>query len=197
MLALAAGAIGCRQQMQPLPELEGGVELALRRGSSWSTLKVRPPLVVGPRVTLEIKQKMVSGSIDGRAVRLQIEEDGVKGTGPSGSVAVDISGSPDQMLIEGTWNGGRVHFDITADSFKGSLPIFQARTLSSVYYCQYVLDRTDKDGARIGTSICEGMPEETRLEVPRQVQGWLTRQELAVVLLALLSSPPFTRFEGG
>jgi hypothetical protein len=196
-LALTAGALGCRAQMQPLPDLEGGVELALRRGGAWSTITVRPPHVIGPRVTLEINKKEITGTIDGQGLKLTLEAGGFKGHGPNGPVAVDVDGNADQLVIEGTWNGGRVHFDITLDHVKGSLPLLQGRRFSQDFYCQYVLDHKEADGARLGTSICNGLPEDTRLEVPSRVQGWLTREELAVVLLALFSSPPFSNAEVG
>jgi hypothetical protein len=73
-----------------------------------------------------------------------------------------------------------VTFKITNDSFKGTIPVrrsapprgrLHAPSPRSVRVtsCQYVLDRVAADGAREGTSICGGMPEETRLEIPRQV----------------------------
>jgi hypothetical protein len=190
---LATG--GCRQQLQPLRETEGGIEVGLRRGAAWSTLTVKPPYVIGPRVTLHLTKDVFTGSIDGMPVNLKVEPDGIEGRGPSGQVSIDIDDSADKLVIEGSWNGQRAHFEITTDTLKGSLAIRRGRTLSSASYCQYVLDRVEADGSRAGTSICGGLPEETRLEVPRPVVGWLTRSELVVVLLALLSSPPFTSME--
>jgi hypothetical protein len=79
-----------------------------------------------------------------------------------------------------------VHFEITPDSLRGTI------TGGSLGSCQYVLDHTDGDGARIGTSICSFMPQETRLEFPSAVDRWLGRGETVAVLLALLSSAPPT-----
>jgi hypothetical protein len=187
-------AVGCKT-MEPLPEVAGGVEVGLRRGAAWSTLSIKPPYVIGPRVNLHLKKDLFTGSIDGRPVNLHVESDGIQGTGPVGPVAIDITDGPDKLVFEGSWNGQRAHFEVTPDSLRGSLPIFAGRAVSSAFYCQYVLDRVTADGARVGTSICNGLPEETRLEVPRPVLGWLTRPELVVVLLALFSSPPFTSLE--
>jgi hypothetical protein len=206
-----------------MPELEGGAEMALRRGAAWSTLKVRPPYAIGPRVNLHfLKQGQVSGRIDSGgdrpedraagAVSLTIDEQGIQGTGPFGAVAVDVEEGPETLTFEGTWNDSRVNFKITNDSFKGTIPIrrfdirrldrddrsrpFPLDTVGGVTTCQYVLDHTNPDGAREGTSICNGMPEQTRLEIPRQVHAFLTRKELVVVLLALLSTPPSSSLEG-
>jgi hypothetical protein len=205
LIALVAGAAGCRA-VEPLPELRGGAELALRRGSSWSTLKVQPPYAIGPRVNLHFNHGKVSGQIDAGvvmdsrigAVSLTINEDGIEGTGPYGAVAVDIEERPNTLNFDGTWNGSRVNFVITADSLKGTIPIRRfgaSSSVAGVSSCQYVLDRVAADGAREGTSICNGLPEETRLEVPRVVEAWLTRKEMVVVLLALLSTPPQTSLE--
>jgi hypothetical protein len=203
LVVLSATLLGCGGPNHGgLPELEGGAEMALRRGAAWSTVKVRPPYAIGPRVNLHFfKKGMVSGNLDsgpmmdGRigAISLSINEDGIQGEGPYGAVAVDVEESPDTLNFEGTWNGSRVTFTITTTSLKGTIPIRRtgrSDTIAGVTSCQYVLDRVSSDGAREGTSICSGMPEETRLEIPRQVDAWLTRKELVVVLLALLSTPP-------
>ena len=206
IVLLTASVVGCRGAMEPLPELQGGAELALRRGSSWSTLKVRPPYAIGPRVNLHFKKGQVSGNLDTGtmmesrlgALNLTIDDEGIQGSGPYGAVAVDVEDGPNVLNFEGMWNGSRVNFKITAESMRGTIPIRRtgrADSVSGVTSCQYVLDRTTPDGAREGTSICGGLPEETRLEVPRQVDAWLTRKELVVVLLALLSTPPQTSME--
>ncbi len=193
-MVLCAFLVGCKS-FEGLPEIQGGIELGLRRGSAWSTLTVRPPYVIGPRVNLKLKRGEFNGIIDGRPVNLKMGADGIVGTGPAGQVSIDIIDGPDTMTIEGTWNASRVHFQITAEALRGSIAIAQARRLEDVFYCQYVLDRVEKDGSRAGISICGGLPEDTLLEIPRAIQGWLTRPELAVVLLALMSSPPFTTME--
>ena len=59
-----------------------------------------------------------------------------------------------------------------------------------------MLDRVEQDGARSGVSICSGMPEQTRLEFPNDVEKWLGRGETVVVLLALLASAPSTISDG-
>jgi len=210
---LLAALTGCKGA-QPLPELEGGAEMALRRGSAWSTLKVRPPYAIGPRVNLHFyKQGQVSGNIEsgamvdprGRmdarmgAVKLTINEEGIQGSGPYGAVAVDVEEGPETLTFEGTWNDSRVSFKITNESFNGTIPIRRfgrTDTVGGITSCQYVLDHTMPDGAREGTSICAGLPEQTRLEIPRKVHAFLTRKELVVVLLALLSTPPSTSMEG-
>jgi hypothetical protein len=194
VLVVILAATGCRT-LKPLPEVEGGVEIGLRRGAAWSTLSVKPPYVVGPRVNLHLKKDLFTGSIDNRPLNLKIDAQGISGTGPLGAVAIDIDDGPDKLVFDGSWNGQRAHFEVTADTLRGSLAIYRERSFESAFYCQYVLDRVDSNGARLGTSICGGLPEETRLEVPRPVLAWLTRPELVVVLLALFSSPPFTSLE--
>src|SRR5689334_15009658 len=115
---LAAATLGCHGGANEggLPELAGGAEMALRRGAAWNTIKVRPPYAIGPRVNLHFKKGAVSGNIDsgtvmdGRisGVNLTIDERGIQGEGPYGTVAVDVEESPDTLSFEGTWNGSRV-----------------------------------------------------------------------------------------
>src|SRR6185295_1300570 len=161
LVLLAAADVGCHgPNGGGLPELEGGAEVALRRGSSWSTIKVRPPYAIGPRVNLHFYKKgSVSGNIDsgttmdGRisALNLTINEEGIQGEGPYGSVAVDVEDGPETLNFEGTWNGSRVTFTITANSVKGTIPIRRfgrVDSVGNVTSCQYTLDRLASDGAR-------------------------------------------------
>src|SRR4051812_204532 len=126
--AAGTAVLGCRQQLQPLPETEGGVEVGLRRGAAWSTLSVKPPYVIGPRVNLHLTKEVFTGSIDGQPVNLKVEPDGIDGRGPLGQVSIDIDDSNDKLVIEGSWNGQRAHFEITADTLKGSLAIYRGRS---------------------------------------------------------------------
>jgi hypothetical protein len=197
LLAAALLALAGCAQTRPLPELEGGTEIGLRRGAAWSTVTVKPPYVIGPRMTLHLTKGALTGTIDTLPVNLKVEPDGFSGTGPLGAVSIDITESADKTEIEGSWNGQRAHFEVTPDALKGSLAIYRGRSMASAFYCQYVLDRVEADGTRVGTSICGGLPEETRLEIPKLAVGRLTRIEMVVVLLALLSSPPFTSMEVG
>lgn len=194
-LLLAGAAAGACKTAEGLPEVQGGVELGLRRGAGWSTLTVKPPYVIGPRVNLQLKRGAFSGTIDGRAVSLQIDATGVRGMGPVGQVAFEIEEGPDRLVVGGTWNGSRVHFEITSEALRGTIAVSQSPRFTEVVNCQYVLDKVQRDGSRSGMSICAGLPEDTLIEIPPAVQGWLTRQELVVVLLALLSAPPITSME--
>ena len=187
LAALALSALGCRF-VKPMQELEGGIELGLRRGSAWQTIKVRPPYVIGPTASLKLSRGTFTGmSASGELVRIDVDHRGALGRGP-GQVDVDFDTVADEFIIDGVWNSGRVHFRITSDSFRGNLQATNGN-------CQYVLDEILRDGARHGFSICSGLPEETRLEIPMPIQAWLTPSELAVVLLELLSAPPITSLE--
>lgn len=61
--------------------------------------------------------------------------------------------------------------------------------------CEYDLSELGKDGALDGGSTCAGMMQQTRLEVPRVAQTWMTRAELVTVLVAMLAAPPAARGE--
>jgi hypothetical protein len=186
-LLVVLAALGCGQ-LKPMEEVEGGIELGLRRGSAWQTIKVRPPYVIGPTASLRLVKGIFTGmSAGGDLVHINVDRQQALGRGP-GRVDMDFESEADTFLIDGVWNGDRVHFRITTDSLRGSL-----RT--TVGYCQYQLDEVLRDGARHGFSICSGLPEETRLEIPMSIQAWLTPSELAVVLLELLTAPPTTSFE--
>ncbi len=201
---------GCAEGGGGLPEVKGGIEMGVRRGAAWSTLTVRPPYIIGPRGTLKLQKGMMTGTLGDvsgptGSIYVTIEKGGASGMGPYGPIAIDVEDDPAEINVGGMWNGARVHFRITEESFRGTIPIFnseanrspitRAPMPSTVATCQYVLDKVEPDGSRSGMSICGAMPEDTLLDVPRAIQGWLTRSEMVVVLLALLSAPPFTSME--
>ena len=182
-LTMAAGGCAAMQGAPSGPKI--GVDVGLRRGASWTTFNVRPSRVIGPTASLEMKKGQIVGFLDSRTVRLDVKPEELTGVA-GGRVALDIDQRPGSLEINGLWNDQRVHFEITPDSLKGTI------TGGSLGHCQYVLDHTDGEGARSGTSICSFMPQETRLEFPSAVERWLGRGETVAVLLALLSSAPPT-----
>jgi hypothetical protein len=175
----------------PPPKI--GLEVGLKRGGSWTTFNVQPSRVVGPEATLEMKRGEISGFLNGAAVRLKAKADELTGV-VGGRVALDVEERDGNVEISGVWNDDRVHFEVTAESLRGTITgLVEDRTgRRHLWHCQYVLDKVESDGARTGTSICSGMPQQTRLEFPSAVDKWLGRGETVVVLLALLSSAPQT-----
>jgi hypothetical protein len=159
------------------------------------------------------------GTAPGGVMRVSIKEDGAEGYGPLGPVSLDYTSDEISTTAEGTWNGGRVHLVFTQESLKGTVatnsffysksnPVsdasiemrrpgrFNAATADMIdplpmdMSCEYTLDQVGSDGGLNGNSICAGMPQPTRLEVPKVAQAWMTRSELVTVLVAVLSSPP-------
>jgi hypothetical protein len=208
-VALSQVLTGCRLPAStPAPRQSGDVDIGLRRGVSWTTFLLRRGKVVGSTASLEIRKGRIVGFLDGGAVRLEAKPDEVTGSvgggmqsmsgigddrrsemdprNTGGRVQIDIEEYDGKLDIGGTWNDDRVHIEVTPETLKGTI---RGRALGQ---CQYVLDKIDAEGVRSGTSICRGLPEQTRLEFPKAVENWLTRGEAVVVLLALLSSAPPT-----
>jgi hypothetical protein len=160
------------------------------------------------------------GTAPAGTLRVNIKPDGAEGFGPLGPVSLDFSSDESSTTAEGTWNGGRVHLVFSRDSLRGTVAsnsFFYSKSsaggtsgagnmatrlraygraadqidpLPSDVSCEYYLDQLTTDGALNGGSTCAGMPQQTRLEVPRIAQAWMTRAELVTVLIAVLSSPP-------
>lgn len=207
MLFVAAASACAGAQSGGLREVEGGIEIGLRRGAGWNTYTVRPPHIVGPMGTLQLKRGRLTGTIGGRQASIEVTAEGLSGTAGGKSVEVEIFGGPDEIEVDGLWAGSRVHFTITPTSLRGTIGgdmqgpedspgrwAVRPEAIESLR-CQYTLDQTEPDGARTGSSICTSLAEETRLEFPRPIQAWLTRNEAVAVLLALLSTPPRTTLE--
>ena len=164
------------------------------------------------------------GGAPGGTIHISIADDGAEGYGPLGPVSMDFITTQDSTIAEGMWNGHRVHIVFSHDSVKGTIAdnsdvssrtdveamrgmpslrrngvrvagANQIDPLPANSSCEYFLTEVSPDGALTGGSICSGMPQPTRLEVPRQAQAYLTRPELVTVLVAVLSSPPPTQSE--
>jgi hypothetical protein len=143
---------------------------------------------------LELRGKRMVGTFQGRQVRLEISDGNLTGLasgegmqerrGLPGTIEVDIfDGKEGGLEISGLWCGKRVHIEVTSEFLRGTI------AGPGHSQCQYVLDRTEREtGARLGTSICYGMPQETRLEVPAVLGQVLRRGEMVAVLLVVLSS---------
>lgn len=160
------------------------------------------------------------GSAPAGSLHVSIADDGADGHGPLGPVAMDFITTHDSTTAEGMWNGHRIHIVFSRDSIKGTVAdnsdiltrtdpeatrgmaglrnrsgqrIAGANAIDPLprnSSCEYFLTETTPDGALLGGSICSGMPQPTRLEVPKMAQSYLTRPELVTVLVAVLSAPP-------
>ena len=165
------------------------------------------------------------GTSPGGALHISIADDGADGHGPMGPVSMDFITTPDSTIAEGMWNGHRVHLVFRKDSIRGTvadnsdintrtdreasrgMPAMRTRSgaripgadaidpLPKNSSCEYFLTETSPDGALTGGSICSGMPQPTKLEVPKMAQAYLTRPELVTVLVAMLSAPPQSNAE--
>lgn len=160
------------------------------------------------------------GAAPAGSLRVNIADDGADGHGPLGPVAMDFITTHDSTVADGMWNGHRIHIVFSRDSVKGTvadnsdillradpdaargMPGLRMRNgqrtpganaidpLPRNSSCEYFLTDVSPDGALTGGSICSGMPQPTRLEVPKMAQSYLTRPELVTVLVAVLSAPP-------
>jgi len=202
---------GCLPRAAPRP---AAPQIGLSRGARWSVLSLEPPHLSGPFFELILREHVLTGWVSGEtapggALRVRIEPDHVAGFGPLGPVAMDIDEQPDLLAVEGLWNGQRCKLAFTPEGMRATVadnarPAVRSpldrmgiglQPLARDSSCQYVLDHRDPDGGLSGTSICAGMPQQTRLEVPAIADALLTRAELVTVLVAFLSAPPVASSE--
>lgn len=213
LLGLAGAPWACAGA-PPMPELEGGIEVALQRGSGWSTMMVRPPYIIGRSTSLTLSPGRVRGSNGSGIVGVALTTNEATGQAP-GRVQLGFARGEDEFLIEGTWNGQLARVRTTPRSLHANIfavldpndgftlrgdTTRRGRSAPSpgdpgVVHCVYNLDTLGDDGSLSGSSTCHGLPEPTRLEIPRTVQAWLSEPELAILLLVVLSNPTYTTLE--
>jgi hypothetical protein len=121
------------------------------------------------------------GTWNGGRVHLVFSRDSLRGTVASNSFFFSKSNASGTGGMDAFRNPRMRSLGRAAD---------QIDPLPSDVSCEYYLDQLSPDGALNGGSTCAGMPQQTRLEVPRIAQAWMTRAELVTVLVAVLSSPP-------
>jgi hypothetical protein len=167
-------------------------EVALRRGSSWSTYNLKLPRISGPNANMVLENGRLTGLLASRSLDVKIEEGEASGFGPGGPVNVTISRDGEETRVDGMWNGAPVNLRFAPSSVKGSVVVWQGRRVAQQASCGYNLDKVEPNGALSGTSTCQGMPQQTRLEVRAVIAKVLTPTELVVLLVAALSSPPIS-----
>lgn len=132
---------------------------------------------------------VADGLWNGRRVHVVFAKDSLRGTVADNSDSLSRA-SPDAFAASQATGRSRRRGGFSPTP--GTTAFDPLPTNSS---CEYFLTELSSDGALNGGSICSGMPQQTRLEVPLVAQAWLTRTELATVLVALLSAPPVVAAE--
>lgn len=164
---------------------------------------VVPPYLSGPFFSLQLRQNVLSGWVSGDtapggSLHVTIEDDGAAGHGPHGPVAMDFFEQDADTVAEGVWNGQRVHLVFGEQGLRGTVADKDSGRGADKRgsWCQYVLDHADGPRTFTGVSICAGLPQQTRLDVPPAALSFLRRPELVTLLVVLLSSPPLAVAEG-
>jgi hypothetical protein len=189
-LAMASAATVLGGCAGPQVAERGRVEVALARSGRWTTFTVQAGRVFGASGSMELRGDKITGRLDGTPIRLEVGPRETTGSA-GGQVAFDVDESEGKTEISGVWNDERLHFEITPESLRGTI------TGAALGHCQYVLDRVELDGTRVGTSICAGMPADTRLDFPGPIEKLLGKSQRVALLLLLLASPPATSTERG
>jgi hypothetical protein len=166
--------------------------MTLRRGGGWSTLSVALPDIIGPTFNLQLEGGELRGQVDSGSVHVKIQNNRADGFAPNGPVQLTIARAVDGALnVRGLWNGSPSHLTIRPDGVQGSVIQRPARYGKGERSCAYDLNNVDRQGAIVGSSTCSGMPLETSLEIDPRLRTKLRPEEQAVLLVALLSAPPF------
>jgi hypothetical protein len=187
VLQLACATSGGSQSARP--------EMALRRGSAWTTYSIDLPRVFGPTAELRLENGVLRGMIGSRPVDVTISGDEANGFSPGGPANLKMAEHDGAIEVTGLWNGGPVRMIFGATFARGSVIVARNRTGARELSCGYQLDRTDSAGALLGSSSCMAMPQQTRLELPPGIRNMLSPAELAVLLVAALGTPPFAPAE--
>jgi hypothetical protein len=188
VLGLGGPTGGCAHRGGGGPDAKPAI--AIQRGSSWSSLSVDLPHITGPTGQLKLENGELSGVVGAGVLQVKIEGDRAEGFGPSGPVQMSVTREGDALKVDGMWNGGPVHLTVGPGGLRASVIRRGSRFAAGQASCAYTLDKVDASGAIVGSSICAGMPQETRLEIDPRVRAALGPTELSVLLVALLSTPP-------
>jgi hypothetical protein len=107
--------------------------IGLQRGGHWSVLSIRPPNLSGQLFHLQLRNSVLTGSVSGGtapagSLRVSITKEGAQGFGPVGPVSLDFATDEGSTVVEGMWNGGRVHLVFAREAVRGTV------TTNSFFY---------------------------------------------------------------
>lgn len=184
------------QALQPTAEVQGGAEIAIRRGPDMGlSLKVKPPYAVGPFSSMTIRKGRISGVHCGGGFAVTATPDRISGHGPGGgTVEMEIWGDNSEVHAEGMWNGAYGKLDATPERLLVSLAmaptVVQGGRVRHARYRTYTF-RRGADGLFAGEftgrpSLYETRPGAT-LVISQQIHALLTREELLAILMTLLA----------
>jgi hypothetical protein len=184
------------QALQPTPEVQGGAEIAIRRGPDMGlSLKVKPPYAVGPFSSMTIRKGRISGVHCGGGFAVTATPDRISGHGPGGgTVEMEIWGDNTEVHAEGMWNGAYGKLDATPERLLVSLAmaptVVQGGRVRHARYRTYTF-RRGADGLFAGEvtgrpSLYETRPGAT-LMISQRIHALLTREELLAILMTLLA----------
>jgi hypothetical protein len=165
-------------------------QIALDRGGHWSTISFALPNINGPNVELQLKKDELVGFVAGSPLDLHLAGDRVSGTGPNGMVDLTFERDQNTTRVEGMWNGGPVHFTMDPGSLRGIVVWRMGQKFAGQQSCSYDLRGTSAPGVLAGTSACGNMAVGARLEVDPRLPTMMSPNQMTLVLLAALASPP-------
>jgi hypothetical protein len=197
LVLVMLGLGGCQHRggegaLAPLAEVQGGGEIAIRRGPDVGMyLKVRPPHAVGPYSNIVIRKGRLSGIHCGGGLDITAGPDRISGFGPGGGVVeMEVWGDEAEVNAEGLWNGAYGHLEATPEMLRVSLGlrptrVVRGRVIPSVHRSWSF--RRGGDGTFVGTPTVNGTPQWTALLVDEKVNAYLTRAEVLTLVMTLLA----------
>jgi hypothetical protein len=190
------------QPMTPLAEVQGGAEIAIRRGPDMGlSLKVKPPYAVGPFSSMTIRKGRISGVHCGGGFAVTATPERISGHGPGGgTVEMEVWGDASEVNAEGLWNGAYGKLEATPERLRVSLAmaptVVRAGRVHHARYRTYTF-RRGADGLFTGDFAGRPTLYETRpgasLVISDRVHAYLTREELLAILLTLFAGAPGDR----
>jgi hypothetical protein len=174
----------------PWVDVPDGTQIAIRGPRSRVVLlAVRPPYAVGPSSQMVIKKGRISGQHRGMGFVLDTSAGLIYGTGPGGPVDMDVWGDDHELRAEGSWNGQIGRLRINQAGMRISVASGPGRNVcgrneGSRYYSAYF--RRTSSGELLQS---EGAFErqDYALEVGDRLTSYLSREEIAALLMTVLS----------
>jgi hypothetical protein len=154
------------------------------------SLKVDPPALVGPGVNLVVQDGVLSGELQGHAIKVTITGNHAEGTGPGGRVSLDwVSNSNGSLAVKGVWNDHKVDLAFAERGITGRLIQSVTPTGEGVKSCRFDINQVSKGSNLSGLSECLGYSEPVRYSVLPAMNAELTNPEVALLLIAFFESP--------
>lgn len=153
------------------------------------TMAQNPARFLGPRMSAEISDGIMSGVFGGKRFTARVAGDTAQGAGPAGPIDVRMSRFGDGYEVSGVWNGGDIHFVFDGRTIRGAAVKQASDGASGLASCHFYIGPARQSANYSGREECLGVSAPLQFDVDPDLVAHLNTPEGVLLFVAYLTSP--------